>query len=464
MSNIYLGDNALGTVAVDLTYTCDPIPVQGSTNAVQSGGVYDALNTHNADSSAHSDIRTLVDNATSAASAAQTTANEAKDIANEVKNAQNQTDSVGTIKYTIREDMGEDWLLCNGAYFAASTYPELGQLVPKDFTGTWDYVGDDECPISGPLYKMNGYYIRWDSSKVCYSTKWPCTASDWTTLDNDTYFSGWTINSFDYAGGKWIVGLYYSSANPSSYAVSNTSAINGTYTKTNFSTDLGTCNLGHVFEYGGVAYAIGLYSSSWQLRKLSGTTFSDFSSCTNLQSNSSTNQTRYWSKMIMHNNILYAVHHNKASNDSNYYIRGQVSTDGGKNWTDLKATQDTSAQSCNCFVVGENVYASLSNGNIYKINSTTGEPTKVGASGVIKQGYNVIEKDGNVLYAHNTSTLYISNSSLSSSSASSTTATDVAIGDDGQMYALNGTKYYYSSGTKVPSITVSGCNAYIRAK
>lgn len=43
MANIYLGDNALGTVAVDVTYQCDPTPVQGSTNAVQSGGVYEAL-------------------------------------------------------------------------------------------------------------------------------------------------------------------------------------------------------------------------------------------------------------------------------------------------------------------------------------------------------------------------------------------------------------------------------------
>lgn len=42
-SNIYLGNNALGTVAVAGTYQCDPTPIKGSTNAVQSGGVYDAL-------------------------------------------------------------------------------------------------------------------------------------------------------------------------------------------------------------------------------------------------------------------------------------------------------------------------------------------------------------------------------------------------------------------------------------
>lgn len=84
MNNMFLGNSPLGTVAVDVTYQCDPVPTQGSTNAVQSGGVYDALeevkeytdqkiaaistpdvsgqiNTHNVAADAHADIREAIE-------------------------------------------------------------------------------------------------------------------------------------------------------------------------------------------------------------------------------------------------------------------------------------------------------------------------------------------------------------------------------------------------------------------
>ena len=52
---------------------------------------------------------------------------------------QNNTPQVGDIKNTIRNDLGNDWLLCNGAQVNRSDYPELSQYFADNYSDPWKY-------------------------------------------------------------------------------------------------------------------------------------------------------------------------------------------------------------------------------------------------------------------------------------------------------------------------------------
>lgn len=58
--------------------------------------------------------------------------------------------SVGTVLETVRTDLGENWLLCNGAGIREGEYPALREMIPYN-TGWVEYTSDNEYEYISPI-------------------------------------------------------------------------------------------------------------------------------------------------------------------------------------------------------------------------------------------------------------------------------------------------------------------------
>ena len=174
---------------------------------------------------------------------------------------------VGTIKYTARKDLGSNWLLCNGADFSATDYPELASLLPGDAQSQWFNVGTDGCPVSGEIYECNGYKMRLVKSGnnlVLYYTSNYKVNATWTqkVLGSLTY--GGTM--FDIMYGKdnryYIacmnssgqVDIFFSGVNSLSTWTKRSSSAQTTTTLFFMLCDLGTDNYIYIYNWSGGGY------------------------------------------------------------------------------------------------------------------------------------------------------------------------------------------------------------------
>ena len=70
--------------------------------------------------------------------------------------------SVGTIETTVRKDLGDKWLLCNGSCFNAEQYPELYEVMPLNYatalTNVHDSILLETDHVLGFAYG-NGWYV-----------------------------------------------------------------------------------------------------------------------------------------------------------------------------------------------------------------------------------------------------------------------------------------------------------------
>ena len=101
---------------------------------------------------------------------------------------------IGDIKITARTDLGDDWLLCNGALLDAEAYPDLAAVIgsPKP-EGAWSQNPQGGSNLLGITYG-NGYWVAVGSSGTLY-------------YKADTPVGAWAANS---QGSTHLYGVTYS--------------------------------------------------------------------------------------------------------------------------------------------------------------------------------------------------------------------------------------------------------------
>ena len=142
--------------------------------------------------------------------------------------AENAIEPVGTIKATVRTDLGDKWLLCNGDTVSREEYPSLSDVISPDISKEWEmkiawqnsavpgaYDNEVSCITYG-----NGYWVAagtdYDGSNhracIFYTTD---LNSEWTKKilwsHSDNYGNS-EINGIIYADGYFVVAAKRSSS------------------------------------------------------------------------------------------------------------------------------------------------------------------------------------------------------------------------------------------------------------
>lgn len=376
----------------------------------------------------------------------------------------NQVEPVGTVKYTIRDDLSEDWLLCDGAYFDSADYPKLGEMVPVDTTGTWNLIGNDGCGSSGQIFMVNGYFVRKDSTnkRFCISSKYPCSASDWSYVSYPYSYSSdddevWMF----YASGKYVIIQHYYNSS-TYYGIS--SSITGSYSISQFTRvgDYGKVVVWGAFVINNILkvlareiYDGNVYETVCHTFNGSKFTTSNYS---HTMPTSGTNRSWTTGWAWSDNSRAYCITSGYTRTTQDWYHNSyiHVSTDGiTYSTTNITSAELSSGGQWN--KIDGQVYLNF-NGSLYSV-ATNGDSTLVRSGHVI--GPNI--RNG-IWYWSNGTVIQQGSNVRNTPTNTSTNGTYTLYGSDGKLYAINGNNYYYSSGTKVPKITADNCEVYIRAK
>lgn len=129
----------------------------------------------------------------------------------------NLFEPVGTIKTTVRTDLGNKWLLCNGAIVDPATYPDLCEVLPAaDPGGTWSSADTEFSSYYSYAYfgSANGLFFKiytdGSTSPVTIKLKYSSSPDGpWTSVDikgdsNNSYY----IRNIKYINGYYIICAY----------------------------------------------------------------------------------------------------------------------------------------------------------------------------------------------------------------------------------------------------------------
>ena len=146
---------------------------------------------------------------------------------------------VGDILETLRADLDENWLLCNGDYISAEDYPELVKLLPTLPTD-WEfgnvYRGSGGVTRINGLTYANGYLVAvgqyYDGSqyyaRISYTTD---PTGGWVTRDLwrcSNVLTGTTVVA--YINGYWVIGGQYYDGSKYYARIARTTDITGDWT------------------------------------------------------------------------------------------------------------------------------------------------------------------------------------------------------------------------------------------
>ncbi|MBU5627698.1 emp24/gp25L/p24 family protein [Oscillibacter sp. MSJ-2] len=155
----------------------------------------------------------------------------------------NRIEPIGTIKTTVRTDLGDKWLLCNGDTIYGSEYRELVDLLYKKggpFSKNFAEVNLWDGGISSQLNfikYINGYFVVGGQRRVnnTYYASIAYAASldgEWISLDLWSGSSSTTLNDITYANGYWVAcGRRYYNTTNYAYIAYSTSISTGWATK-----------------------------------------------------------------------------------------------------------------------------------------------------------------------------------------------------------------------------------------
>lgn len=171
----------------------------------------------------------------------------------------NDVSHVGDIKSTVRTDLGDKWLLCNGDSVDKASYPALFDVlppsVPTNFSGK--EISTTANYTVGLMKHVNGYYI--------------CSAGNGFYYISDTDLNGeWTyvstpyssnLQNFEYANGYYFY-IGYNSDDSYLYKVYS-STIGGPYTAVQFNNSYGCSNGDAIYDsfYNKILYSYSIWGS-----------------------------------------------------------------------------------------------------------------------------------------------------------------------------------------------------------
>lgn len=177
----------------------------------------------NAVSSLNQNLRSMIDTAQSTANAALSRANDTY-TRNETTTAfveleDRLSDKIGDIKITRRTDLGDNWLLCNGAEISESEYPEVYAMYRETMSAVKEEQTGGVESINGIVYH-NGRWIAYGSSlengdnyPIIFTTT---NLKSWYKYKLDSTYEV-EIHDIAYNNGTWVAVGCTSSAHPYVY-------------------------------------------------------------------------------------------------------------------------------------------------------------------------------------------------------------------------------------------------------
>lgn len=123
---------------------------------------------------------------------------------------------VGDTLTTVRTDLGEKWLLCNGDKVIRTDYPDLAELIPANLNSAWTEKtlwtsGRSDSGINCITYK-NGYLVAggidYDGSyafKIAYTTD--IDSGSWSTKSLTSSSVNSQVTGIDYGDGYWVASI-----------------------------------------------------------------------------------------------------------------------------------------------------------------------------------------------------------------------------------------------------------------
>lgn len=194
----------------------------------------------------------------------------------------NQIQPVGTIVTSVRKDLGDKWLLCNGSCFNAEEYPELYEAMPFDYGAELVDIGEDvlaDVLADGGILVTATYGGGWyvivgftngtgNTQDFGTGTVFVCYSQDLVTWNKKTIYTYKTFNQYDYflpadltiryVNDRFMLTFtteYVNNSTASYYDVSVIHAINPNEEWTTVT----VCNGGFGLHIGGIAYGNGYY-------------------------------------------------------------------------------------------------------------------------------------------------------------------------------------------------------------
>lgn len=180
---------------------------------------------------------------------------------------------IGDIKTTVRTDLGENWLLCNGEAVSAADYPELAGILSQQVaaikydTTYLDSIVSVSDPGAGTnIIYANGYYVTTVYSinsvglYVVYSNS---LSGPWTAKKVTDSIRFGSLKNIAYGDGKWAIAFdgYDTYASQHVSCVARATSLDGTWSLaalTNTSSSVKSI---------GVVYGNGYWVSGWEVNQ-----------------------------------------------------------------------------------------------------------------------------------------------------------------------------------------------------
>lgn len=131
---------------------------------------------------------------------------------------------IGDLRTTVRTDLGDDWLLCNGDEVSQNEYPQLYEkLMNVRFSNGWQTTSS---VVPGAWKQVGSYWIRYEGSeaggsKIYYADS---PTKQGTAIDDEFY----NFNDMAYNGTYYVI--LYGGYNGYSAEIKYSTSIAGPYT------------------------------------------------------------------------------------------------------------------------------------------------------------------------------------------------------------------------------------------
>lgn len=116
---------------------------------------------------------------------------------------------VGDALQTLRTDLGEKWLLCNGAMVSTAVYPELTELLPQEYglgtiSGIYRYTPNDILFHDGKWVMVGNHAGSAEDGFGTYILTATDPAGEWSYTQISEARRN-LLYAVSYAGGRWVI-------------------------------------------------------------------------------------------------------------------------------------------------------------------------------------------------------------------------------------------------------------------